>query len=128
MTRQRAAIIDAISDGDFRSAQAWHESLRGAGSAIGLATVYRTLQSLADDGDVDTVVSESGETLYRWCAAHTTHHHHLRCRSCGTAEEIDLPSFEQWSRAIASARGYTEIEHTVELTGLCHACSTELDH
>jgi Fur family ferric uptake transcriptional regulator len=123
-TRQRAAILSTLDDaGDFRSAQQWHEALRREGSTVGLATVYRALQSMADSGDVDAVVTESGETLYRRCEASETHHHHLRCRRCGAAEEIDVPDFEERAMRIASAHGYTAVDHTVEITGLCAECS-----
>jgi len=124
MTRQRTAVLDAVAHGaDFRSAQAWHDALLHDGSSVGLATVYRTLQSLAEVGEVDSVVTDTGETLYRRCAAGEDHHHHLRCRVCGRAEEIDAPDVEAWAAAIAARHGYTGIEHTVELTGVCAECA-----
>jgi len=124
VTRQRAEIAAALGEeGDFRSAQGWHDLLRHQGSGTGLATVYRTLQSLAEVGEVDTVVTDSGETLYRRCAAGDEHHHHLRCRVCGRAEEIDAPDVESWAATIAARHGYTAIEHTVELTGVCTDCA-----
>jgi Fur family ferric uptake transcriptional regulator len=56
MTRQRAAVLDALATcTEFRSAQQWHEALRAAGNPIGLATVYRALQSLAESGEVDAL-------------------------------------------------------------------------
>lgn len=125
MTKQRAAIYDVLQEGSFRSAQDWHDRLRHGGSSIGLATVYRALQALTDTGDVDAVVTDNGETLYRLCSAGETHHHHLRCRECGTAEDIDLPSIEEWAAAVGAQRGFRNIEHTVELTGVCADCSAK---
>jgi Fur family ferric uptake transcriptional regulator len=122
MTKQRTAILHILDAGGFKSAQGWHDDLRHTGHSIGLATVYRTLQSLVEGGDVDTVVTESGETLYRRCGDNEAHHHHLRCRVCGKAEDIDLPTFEAWASAVASEHGYSHIEHTVELTGVCADC------
>lgn len=124
MTKQRAAVLDALaSSAEFRSAQAWHESLRQDGSTVGLATVYRALQALAEGGDIDAVVTDSGETLYRRCEAGDEHHHHLRCRLCGRAEDIDMPEFEAWAERIARTHGYSSIDHTVELTGVCDDCA-----
>ena len=123
-TRQRSEILATLDDaGDFRSAQQWHDALRHTGSTVGLATVYRALQALADVGDVDAVVTASGETLYRRCAASETHHHHLRCRRCGAAEEIDVPDFESRAMDIAAKHGYSAMDHTVEITGLCAECT-----
>jgi len=123
MTKQRTAVLEALHAGDFRSAQSWHDLLRHQGSTIGLATVYRTLTSLAEVGEVDAVVTESGETLYRRCEQPTEHHHHLRCRVCGKAVDIDVPEFEAWAAQFAGRHGYADIEHTVEITGVCSDCA-----
>ena len=122
MTKQRAAILDVLREGSFRSAQDWHDRLKSVGAATGLATVYRALQALVDTGDVDTVVTESGETLYRLCSRAERHHHHVRCRECGAADDIDLPSLEAWATQMGSQYGYSRIEHVVELTGVCATC------
>jgi len=123
MTRQRAAVLQALeASDDFLSAQQWHERLRGDGSSIGLATVYRTLQSLAEAGDVDSVRNTDGEALYRRCEGNR-HHHHLRCRECGAAVEIEGPGVEEWADGIGAKFGYSRVEHTIELTGLCRKCT-----
>lgn len=125
VTRQRTAILEALAEADeFRSAQQWHESLARAGESIGLATVYRNLQALAESGEVDQVMTEEGQSLYRLCGDQGGHHHHLRCRVCGAAVEIEGPGVEEWAARVAAQHGYTGIEHTIELTGLCAACST----
>lgn len=123
MTRQRAAVSDALEDvEDFRSAQQLHEILRSRGDAVGLATVYRTLQSLAEGGDVDVLRTEEGENLYRRCERRE-HHHHLVCRSCGRTVEIDGPTVEAWAAQVGGAHGFTDIQHTIELFGTCERCT-----
>ena len=123
MTRQRAAVSDALEDlDDFRSAQQLHEVLRSRGDNVGLATVYRTLQSLADGGDVDVLRTEEGENLYRRCERRE-HHHHLVCRTCGRTVEIDGPTVEAWATQVGATHGFSEIEHTVELFGTCETCA-----
>ncbi|GAA2729594.1 transcriptional repressor [Cellulomonas aerilata] len=122
MTRQRAAVAQALEgSSDFRSAQQLHESLRASGDGIGLATVYRTLQQLADGGEVDVLRTADGESVYRRCARRE-HHHHLVCRSCGRAVEIDGPGVEEWAARIGAAQGFADVEHTVELSGTCARC------
>lgn len=122
MTRQRAAVAGALDATDeFRSAQQLHEQLRDRGDAVGLATVYRTLQALAAGGEVDVLRTDDGEALYRRCAR-TEHHHHLVCRSCGRAVEIDGPTVESWAARVGAAQGFTDMEHTVELWGTCADC------
>ncbi|WP_250444746.1 Fur family transcriptional regulator [Actinotalea sp. C106] len=125
MTRQRSAVTELLADvEDFRSAQQLHELLRGQGNGIGLATVYRTLQSLADGGEVDVLRTGDGEALYRRCERRE-HHHHLVCRRCGATVEIDGPTVETWAAQVGTAHGFTEIEHTIELTGTCARCAAE---
>lgn len=122
MTRQRTAVAELLDEiDDFRSAQQLHEQLRARGDGIGLATVYRTLQSLADDGAVDVLRTEGGENVYRRCDR-TEHHHHLVCRSCGRTVEIDGPTVEAWAAAVGAAQGFSDIQHTVELFGTCADC------
>ncbi|WP_372592947.1 Fur family transcriptional regulator [Actinotalea sp.] len=122
MTRQRSAVTEALAGlEEFRSAQQIHELLREQGVGVGLATVYRTLQSLTEDGDVDVLRSADGEAVYRKCAR-SGHHHHLVCRRCGRTVEIEGPGVEEWADQVGSAHGFSAIEHTVELSGVCAPC------
>ncbi len=122
MTRQRSALTDAMQGLDeFLSAQQLHELLRAEGTEIGLATVYRTLAALADEGAVDVLRTADGEQVYRRCAG-DGHHHHLVCRECGRAEEIEGPGVEAWAAQVGAAHDFVDIEHTIELTGLCPDC------
>lgn len=122
-TRQRAAVsalLDRLDD--FRSAQEIHEELRRGGEGIGLTTVYRTLQTLADAGEVDVLRTGTGEAVYRRCeSAH--HHHHLVCRRCGHTVEIEGPDVESWAQRVADKHGFSELSHTAEIFGLCHDCA-----
>jgi Fur family ferric uptake transcriptional regulator len=120
-TRQRRAVATALqSCDDFRSAQEIHDLLRRTGEAVGLSTVYRTLQTLAEGGEVDMLRTEDGEAIYRRCS--TTHHHHLVCRSCGRTVEVEGPTVERWSSTVADEHGFTDVSHTLEVFGTCPAC------
>lgn len=121
-TRQRAAIIALLDTVDeFRSAQELHDELRRRGENIGLTTVYRTLQSLSAAELVDMVRTDTGESVYRRCAAHD-HHHHLVCRSCGSAVEVSGREVEAWAAEVAQAHGFSDVNHTIELFGTCADC------
>lgn len=121
-TKQRAAVSKLLSEvQDFRSAQELHDQLRRNGEGIGLTTVYRTLQTLADAGEVDVLRTDSGEAVYRRCS--TEHHHHLVCRHCGRTIEVADPPVEDWAERIAAEHEFTEVSHTVEIIGTCRDCS-----
>lgn len=121
-TRQRNAIAALLADIDeFRSAQELHDELRKRGEGIGLTTVYRTLQSLADAELVDVLRTDTGESVYRQCSK--GHHHHLVCRHCGRTVEVEGPTVEAWADSIAREHGFSEISHTVEVFGTCQVCA-----
>ena len=62
-TRQRAAVEEILSDRHyFRTAQQIHDDLRRHGERIGLTTVYRTVQLMAESGDLDAIRTNEGET------------------------------------------------------------------
>lgn len=121
-TKQRAAVSKLLSEvEEFRSAQELHEQLRRNGEGIGLTTVYRTLQTLAEAGEIDVLRTDSGEAVYRRCS--TEHHHHLVCRHCGRTIEVADPPVEDWAERIATEHGFTDVSHTVEIIGTCQECS-----
>ena len=123
-TRQRAAVAEALARAErFQSAQQLHDVLRQGGTSVGLTTVYRHLQALAESGSVDVLRSDDGEARYRACATEE-HHHHLVCRRCGRSVEVAGPAVERWAAAVADEHGFTDVTHTLEVFGLCSSCST----
>lgn len=121
-TEQRRQIVAALAAGDRAlSAQELHERLRAADAGVGLATVYRNLSRLADEGEIDAIRRSSGETAYRSCGS--GHHHHLICRECGLVVELHDCALSEWSEGIAARHGFQQVEHQAELVGLCARCA-----
>jgi Fur family ferric uptake transcriptional regulator len=121
-TRQRVAVSAALDDVDsFVSAQQLHTLLRETGDGVGLATVYRTLQQLAEDGEVDVLRTSDTESMYRRCSS--GHHHHLVCRYCRRTVEVDSVAVERWARRIADDNGFVDVGHVVEVFGTCADCA-----
>ncbi|HRQ00929.1 MAG TPA: transcriptional repressor [Terrimesophilobacter sp.] len=122
-TRQRRAVRNALQGAEsFVSAQELHAQLRHGGTAIGLATVYRALTDLAEEGEADLLVSDDGEARYRACTV-SEHHHHVVCRNCGWAIEVAGAAVERWAESVASEHGFSEAEHVVNVIGLCPKCT-----
>jgi Fur family ferric uptake transcriptional regulator len=123
-TRQRAAIAALLDNLDeFRSAQEIFDELRRRGETIGLTTVYRTLQQMSAAGAVDTLRTDTGESVYRRCSEN--HHHHLVCRGCGFTVEIEGGDVEAWAAEVTKTHGFCEASHTIEIFGTCADCARD---
>lgn len=118
-TDQREAIVEALRGSD-RAVTA--QELHGQLSGVGLATVYRNLQRLADSGDADTLRRDNGETAFLLCGG--GHHHHLTCRECGRVEQVRDCRLDDWAREVAAGHGFSKVEHHAELVGVCASCSS----
>ncbi|CAB4942040.1 unannotated protein [freshwater metagenome] len=126
-TRQRAAVANVLQElDDFRSAQDLYDLLRAQGENVGLTTVYRTLQAMAEQGDIDVLAGSDGQSLYRRCGQRSGHHHHVVCRTCGLTVEVEGPVVEAWTHEIARENGFTDVSHTLEIFGLCARCSLNI--
>ncbi len=119
-TKQRTAVMAALSAAsDIVSAQQLHVLL--GPDAPSLATVYRTLQSLVDDGTADSV-ARGGEQVYRACGI--AHHHHLVCTECSTTVEVDGGEIEEWASRTAREHGFVPGTHIADIYGRCARCAS----
>jgi Fur family ferric uptake transcriptional regulator len=119
----RAAVLDLMSRQDCcSSAQEIHASLRASGRSVGIASVYRVLEMLAELRLVQRVDVGDGIARFEPASPGGEHHHHVVCDDCGKVEPFSDPSLE---RAIASASGrlgYSVDAHEVVLRGECGDC------
>ncbi len=125
-TQGQAVLSELRESGGFLSAQDVWAAMRASGNKVGLSTVYRRLQAMADDGLLDVVRVADGEATYRYCgpSLEGSHHHHVVCRRCGRAEEVDSKAVERWTATVATELGFIDVDHTVELFGTCATCAT----
>ncbi|MGQ9629591.1 MAG: Fur family transcriptional regulator [bacterium] len=87
---------------------------------IGLATVYRTLQLLKENGLIEE--RDFGEGWRRYENVGETHHDHLVCLGCGNVIEFDEPAIEKLQDKVARENNFTPISHRLELYGYCERC------
>jgi len=120
-TRQRTAIVRAMErEGRPVTAQSLHARLAKPGNGPGLATIYRTLQALAQAGSARTFPAGEGELSYKLCDP--GHHHHLICERCGRVVEIPSCEIEGWASSAARRRGFSVSSHQADIFGLCADC------
>jgi Fur family ferric uptake transcriptional regulator len=120
-TRQRLAVLQAVAR-ETRpvTAQELHWRFRGRTGTPGLATIYRTLNSLTEAGVLRRFPAGEGEMAYRLCEP--GHHHHLICERCGRVVEIPSCEVEEWAAGVAKRRGFVATGHQADIFGLCEAC------
>jgi Fur family ferric uptake transcriptional regulator len=120
-TSQRVLVVEELArESNDATAAEIHERLRRRGTNVGLATVYRTLSLLQQQGVVDTFTHHAGELCYRLCGG--VHHHHLVCTSCHRVVELRGCDLEPWVARSAKKHGFTATGHQVEIEGLCARC------
>jgi Fur family ferric uptake transcriptional regulator len=120
----RAAVVGLLGRQNCcLSAQEIHDRLRRARRPVGIASVYRTLETLADLRLVRRVDAGDGIARYEPATAGGDHHHHLVCRDCGKVEAFSDSRLERAIDRVAEGLGYSVEEHEVVLLGACADCS-----
>lgn len=100
--------------------------------AIGLTTVYRTLELLVRMGLVHKFDFGDGRARYELCGGNNemTHHHHLICTNCGRVVDYDdfvdeeLELIKKTEKELAKKYGFAIKNHTIQFYGLCKRCNT----
>jgi Fur family peroxide stress response transcriptional regulator len=123
VTPQRLAIFRQLAATDRHpSAEELHAAVRQEMPTLSLATVYKTLDTLAAIGAVRPV-SRLG-ARGRW-DANLGPHHHLICTDCGAVSDVTEPALDAASRParrVAARHGFAAAGHAVEIFGRCAAC------
>ncbi len=120
-TTPRQAIIKLVAPRtDHFSAQEVWDEVRGRYRGIGRATVFRTLDLLAELGVLNRI--HTGDGCHRYTVCDTTHHHHLMCVECGNVTSLEATDVEQQIRRMAGEAGFELLTHHLELVGRCASC------
>lgn len=106
------------------SAQEIHEGLRTAGTRVGIASVYRTLEGLSALDLVLRVDLGDGVARFEPARAAGAHHHHLVCDDCGKVEPFEDAALESAIESVAVGHGYAVVAHDVVLRGACEDCAS----
>jgi len=119
-TRSQTQILELLKQTEeATSAQDLYVQLRDRKISMGLATVYRALESLKLAGSVQVRTLSSGESLYSLAQADT---HHLTCVRCGNSEVMEECPVHGLESHLTESHHFQIFYHTLEFFGLCEKC------
>jgi Fur family ferric uptake transcriptional regulator len=120
LTTQRQIILEELAKVKTHpTASEVYDMVRKRLPRIGLGTVYRNLELMAENGMIAKL--EVGGTQKRFDAT-TESHYHIRCSCCGKVEDIDIPIIDSLVGTAAKNSSYQIFGHHIEFTGICAEC------
>jgi len=119
----RVTVIDFLERQECcLGAQEIHDELRAHGTPVGLASVYRVLDTLAQRGLLQRLDLGDGVARFEPARTDSDHHHHLVCDDCGRVEAFADDRLERVIRDVERRSGYAVAAHDVVLRGACTDC------
>jgi Fe2+ or Zn2+ uptake regulation protein len=119
-SRQRDRILDWLRSTDVHPTAAQiHAALSPDMPSLSLGTVYRNLEVLVADGEVDEVSSATGAARYD---GNLEPHHHFNCERCGRILDVEISIPRSLTRRLASEHGLRARRVRLSCFGLCPEC------
>jgi Fe2+ or Zn2+ uptake regulation protein len=123
VTPRRLAVLEVMAgEGAFLSAEQVWTKVQARIKSVGLPTVYRILEELAEGGMLARVIQDNRRLYYYYCR-NEHHHHHFVCVSCRKVEDIELCVMDGLEREISERIKCTVLSHIVQIEGLCRTCT-----
>lgn len=125
VTPQRQVILKAFFDNeaDHLSAEELYTIVRPRHHDIGLATVYRTLDLLAELEVLHKIDLGDGRARYELSQHDSHYHHHLICLECGCVQEFDDDLLESLEKILTAKTGFHITDHQLKFFGYCRRCA-----
>ncbi|MZP28618.1 transcriptional repressor [Heliobacterium undosum] len=124
LTPQRKIILRALLNGDdaHLSAEDLYGIVKQQNPEIGLATVYRTLELLAEIDVLQKIDFGDGRLRYELASEEAHHHHHLICTRCGKVLEFEDDLLDSLEQAIQRRNQFRILDHQLKFFGVCKEC------
>ena len=120
LTPQRQVILEELAKVKTHpTANEVYDMVRKRLPRIGLGTVYRNLELMADNGMI--LKLEVGGSQKRFDAT-TDLHYHIRCTCCGRVDDIEFSTMPQLDQLAANSSDYQVLGHHIEFSGICESC------
>ena len=118
-SKQREIIYNTLTSSAMHvSADELHTALKEQGHNIGIATVYRNLNSLVESGHLIKFKSDDKTDRYDITLKP---HHHITCEKCGKIFDLPIELTENLNKNIEQI-GFELTNYTLILNGICNNC------
>lgn len=120
MTKQRKIILEELKKvTSHPTADELHQMVRKRLPRINIATVYRNLEILTNQGEAMKL--DVGGTQRRF-DGNPENHYHIRCTRCGRVDDVHIEIMASVEKSAAASCGYRVESHSVEFLGICPEC------
>jgi len=122
VTPKRIAIIEILmrEPGYLSPEEIWRK-MKKQFNRIGLPTVYRNLEELAD-GNVISKITHPNRQLYYFFCGNSEHHHHFVCLSCRNVDDINFCTIHDLRKEVKKKLNAQVVSHILQVNGLCKEC------
>lgn len=119
-TIQREIVFNAVNSlTTHPTPEEIYDYIRKKHPSVSRSTVYRNLNSLAENGDILKVRIPSGADRYDF---NTKVHYHIVCEKCGRVDDIEMMQYDGIKENIGNTFGYDVKGYTVVFYGVCSDC------
>ena len=126
LTPQRCAVLNVIATSrEHLTPAAIYQRVKQKNLGIGLVTIYRTLDVLAELGAICEVNAEGSSRSYLIRRA-PEHHHHLICSDCGAVVDFTTCGLGELEQRLSQETGFKIESHLLEFVGRCHKCQGKI--
>ena len=126
LTKQGAEIYELIQNSSgHMTADQIHSKLKEQDVKIGIATVYRNLNTLYDNKQINRVRHPELGFIYD---KNLHDHYHFRCVQCDKIQDLDLPYKENLNKQVQESLGALVLIHELTFEGICQSCLAKKEH
>ncbi|MBN1896040.1 transcriptional repressor [bacterium] len=119
-SRQRDLVLRILrSSKDHPTAESIYREARKTMPSISLGTVYRNLNHLRDEGRIRELSYGKGISHFD---GELREHHHLRCLSCGSVEDVPCIIPKSFTEEVQAQTRFRIHSARLEFIGICGSC------
>ena len=120
VTKQKTAILGILQSVSNHPSAEWiYQEARKQVPGISLGTVYRNLNQLRDNGEINELHYGGNQSRYD---GRIEQHSHFYCLNCGDIQDLSISPIRAIETRAKEAEGLLITGYRLEYYGLCQVC------